>query len=255
MTADGAYDVAWDQIQGQRSSQQDCAVCIPIDSDQHLLVLADGLGGEVAGDVASAVAVRSFCSAYEAPAMPEEPRARLLAALQAANYAVHDRIVAEPALAGMGTTLIAAVVNGRKLRWVSVGDSPMWLFRNGAVRRLNANHSMAGALADQVAAGDMTAAEAAEAPNRSLLFEAVQGEDIELVDAPDAPEPLEPGDIVLLASDGVESCPLEELEAIVSHDQCPETLVKRILAAVEAHRLIFQDNATLIALRVSGESH
>ena len=255
MDPDGAYDIAWDQIQGRRSSQQDCAVCVPIADDQHLLVLADGLGGEIAGDVASAVAVRSFCAAYEAPAMPDEPRARLLAALQAANYAVHDRIVAEPELAGMGTTLTAAVVNGRQLRWVSVGDSPMWLFRNGAVRRLNANHSVAGELADQVAAGDMTAAEAAAAPNRSLLFEAVQGEDIELVDAPDAPEPLEPGDVVVLASDGVESCPPEELAEIVSGIENAEVLVERVLAAVEAHRLTFQDNATLIVLRVPGDSH
>ena len=155
----------------------------------------------------------------------------------------------------MGTTLTAAVVNGRQLRWVSVGDSPMWLFRNGAVRRLNANHSVAGELADQVAAGDLTAAEAAAAPNRSLLFEAVQGEDIELGDAPDAPEPLEPGDVVVLASDGVESCPMEELAEIVSGIENAEVLVERVLAAVEAHRLTFQDNATLIVLRVPCGSH
>ena len=157
---------------------------------------------EVAGDVASSVAVSSFCDAYEAPANPEEPRARLMAALQAANLALHDRIVAEPELA------------------------------------------------ERVAAGEMTAADAAASPVRSLLFEAVRGEDIELVDAPDTPFPLELGDVVVLASDGVESCSPKELAEIVSGGEIAEELVDRILRAVEAHECTFQDNATLIAIRL-----
>lgn len=244
------YDVAWDQIRGQRPSQQDRAVWVRFSATECLLILADGLGGAVAGDVASSVVVRSFCDAYESPAIPKEPRARLMTALQAANLALHDRIVAEPELAGMATTLVAALVYDGLLQWVSVGDSPIWLFRRGAVRRLNTNHALAGELAERVAAGEMTAADAAASPTRSLLFEAVRGEDIKLVDAPDSPFPLELGDVVVLASDGVESCSPKELAEIVSSGYAAEELVDRILRAVEAHEYTFQDNATLIAIRL-----
>lgn len=252
LSSDVSHDIAWDQIQGRRRSQQDCAVCIPLGVGQHLLVLADGMGGHAAGDVASSLAVTGFCSAFEAPGMPEEPNERLMAALEAANYAIHDRVAAEPELTGMGTTLVAAVVEGRELRWVSVGDSPLWLVRDGEIRRLNANHSVAGELAEQVAAGEMTAAEAAEAPGRAMLFSALLGENIDLVDIPEAPVRLESGDVIMIASDGVETCSLEELIGIVGgRDDAAAELVDQILTAVEDHEIDYQDNATLIVCRVS----
>ena len=252
-----SHDIAWDQIQGRRRSQQDCAVCIPMGVGRHLLVLADGMGGHAAGDVASSVAVTGFCSAFEAPGIPEDPNKRMMAALEAANYAIHDRVVVEPELIGMGTTLVAAVVEGRELRWVSVGDSPLWLVRDGEIRRLNANHSVAGQLAEQVAAGEMTAAEAAEAPGRAMLFSALLGEYIDLVDAPEAPVRLEPGDVIMIASDGVETCGPDELTGIVcgGNDAAAE-LVERILAAVEDYedRLPGQRDADRMPSAVVRES-
>ena len=251
LSSGASYDIVWDQIQGRRNSQQDCAVCVPMGIEQHLLVLADGMGGHAAGDVASSVAVTSFCGAFEAPGMPEEPSERLIAALEAANCAIHDRVAAEPELTGMGTTLVAAVVKGHELRWVSVGDSPLWLVRGGEIRRLNANHSVAGELAEQVAAGEMTAAEAATVPGRAMLFSALLGQDIDLVDIPEAPERLEPGDIVMIASDGVETCDPDELISIVGDgDDAAAELVDRVLAAVEDREIDYQDNATLILCRL-----
>ena len=249
--SDLAYDIAWDQIQGRRKTQQDCAVCIPLGAAQHLLVLADGMGGHAAGDVASSVAVTGFCGAFEAPGMPEEPNERLLAALEAANYAIHDRVSAAPELAGMGTTLVAVVVEGRALRWASVGDSPLWLIRGGGIRRLNSDHSVAGEFAEQVETGEMTAAEATMMPGGSLLLSALQGEDVELVDIPDAPERLKPGDVVVVASDGIETCGPEELIDIVGDSEdLASDVASRILAAVEDRQKVYQDNATLIVCRV-----
>ena len=226
-------------------------MCVPMGVARHLLVLADGMGGHAAGDVASSVAVTSFCGAFEAPGMPEEPSERLMAALEAANCAIHDRAAAEPELTGMGTTLVAAVVEGRELRWVSVGDSPLWLVRGGEIRRLNANHSVAGELAEQVAASVMTAAEAAEVPGRSMLYSVLLGGDIDLVDIPETPERLEPGDVVMIASDGVETCGSDELIGIVGNgEDAAAELVDRILAAVEDREIDYQDNATLIVCRL-----
>ena len=246
-----SYDIAWDQIQGRRKTQQDCAVCIPMGIAQHLLVLADGMGGHAAGDIASSVAVTSFCGAFEAPGIPEEPNERLMAALESANYAIRDRISAAPELAGMGTTLVAVLVEGRALRWANVGDSPLWLIRDGGIRRLNSDHSVVGELAERIETGELTPAEAAMMPGGSLLLSALQGEDIELVDIPDAPERLEPGDVVVVASDGVETCGPEELIDLVgdSADLASAT-ASRILAAVEDRQKVYQDNATLIVCRV-----
>ena len=249
-SSDVSYDIAWDQIQGRRKAQQDCAVCIPMDVSQHLLVLADGMGGHTAGDVASSAAVTSFCGAFEAPGMPEEPNERLKAALEAANFALYDQIAAAPELAGMGTTLVAAVVEGRELRWVSVGDSPLWLIRDRAIRRLNADHSVAEELAERVATGEMTTAEAVMSPGGSLLLSALQGGDVDLVDIPEAPERLEPGDVVIVASDGAETCSLDELIALVGAEHSAEDMVSRILAEVEGHQSVYQDNATLIVCRL-----
>ena len=249
-SSDVSYDIAWDQIQGRRKAQQDCAVCIPMDVSQHLLVLADGMGGHTAGDVASSVAVTGFCGAFEAPGMPKEPNERLKAALEAANYALYDQIAAAPELTGMGTTLVAAVVEGRQLRWVSVGDSPLWLIRDGAIRRLNADHSVAGDLAERVATGEMTIEEAAMAPGGSLLLSALQGGDVDLVDIPEAPARLKPGDVVIVASDGVETCSLDELIALVGAEDSAEDMVSRILAEIEENQRVYQDNATLIVCRL-----
>lgn len=249
--AEVSCDIAWDQIQGSRKAQEDCAVCIAMADSRHLLVLADGMGGHAAGDIASSVAVTSFCGAFEAPYMPEEPAERLKAALEAANYAIRDRVAVAPELADMGTTLVAAVVDGNELRWVSVGDSPLWLIRDGAIRRLNADHSVAGDLADRVATGEVTVEEAATTPGGSLLLSAIQGGDVDLVDVSEAPARIERGDVIVLASDGVETCGLAELVRIVeSGEHSADELVSRILAAVEAHESVYQDNATLIVCRV-----
>ena len=247
-------DIAWGQIQGARRSQQDTAACLSWPHDLHLLVLADGIGGHVGGAVASETVVTSFRDAFVgSPDLPT--RTRLVHALQEANLALFDRAEAEPRLAGMGTTIAAAGLEGGSLYWVSVGDSPMWLFRAGEMRRLNEDHSVGGMLEKSVAAGEISAEDAAGARDRSSLLDAVQGNDIKLVDAPRSPLALCPGDIVVLASDGVESCANDELREIAcSGHPSSADLADAVLEAVESHEKPGQDNATVIVLRLDHES-
>ncbi len=245
-------NIAWGQIQGRRDSQQDRADCLSWPNGYHLLLLGDGLGGHVAGDIASATVIESFRDAFVGASDPN-PRECLLQALQTANIALFDRIQEEPHLAGMGTTLVAVAVRESSLQWVSVGDSPLWLFRNGEIHRLNEDHSIGGILDQRVANGEITDREAAESAGRSQLLEAVLGEDIKLVDAPTQPLELQPGDMIVLASDGVETCSPEELRDIVANPLPATELVNAILQAVEAHALPSQDNATLIVFRPSGK--
>ena len=118
---------------------------------------------------------------------------------------------------------------------------------------MNENHSIGGVLDRRAAAGEITVQEAAEDAERSRLLEAVLGEDIKRVDAPPDPLPLQPGDLVILASDGVETCSLEELREIAAGPSSSAGLVGAILQAVEAHALPSQDNATVIVLRPGGQ--
>lgn len=242
-------DVDWSQIRGQRRYQQDSAAIVTIDESRCLLVLSDGMGGHRGGDVASVIVVSRFCDAWSGSLGSGDEPARLLVALEAANSAVRDRIVAQEELAGMGATLLAASVNGEDLYWVSVGDSPLWLYRGGVLSRLNENHSVAGVLEARVRAGQITAEEAAASPERSQLLEAVVGGTIRLVDVPALPCTLEAGDVVVLASDGVETCSVSELEALIGRGPATASeLTGRVLGAVEARGLRDQDNATVLVL-------
>lgn len=161
-----------------------------------LVVVADGMGGHHGGALASAVAVREFEAVFTAT--PELPaRERLLGALGAANAAVG----AELRGAG-GTTLIAAFICAGVIWWVSVGDSPLLLRRNGRLQRLNADHSLRAVLLEYVAAGTMTHTEAMQRGHQ--LRSALTGDEMALVDSPFVPCPLLPGDRVLVASDGAD---------------------------------------------------
>ena len=250
-------EIAWGQVQGNRPSQQDAAACLSWPSNLHLLVLADGMGGHSGGEIASTTAVKSFRDAFVAAPADAAVKERLLAGLQEANLAIYDRAQASPELLGMGTTLIAVSLEQDSLFWVSVGDSLLWLLRDHGIRRLNEDHSVGGMLDKQVDAGEISAEEAASAPDRSELLEALMGNDVFLVDAPQEPVSLQSGDVVILASDGVEVCDDAELvETATECKRASKDLVDAILEAVERHARPGQDNATVIVAQIdsSGET-
>lgn len=248
-----AVDIAWGQIIGQRESQQDRAACVSWPNDYHLLLLGDGIGGHAAGDLASSTAVERFRETF-VHSGDMDCRKRLLHSLHAANSSLAERIRLEPQWKGMGTTLTAAAMDSGSLRWVSVGDSPLWLMRDGRMLRLNENHSMAAVLDRRAAAGEISPAEANRSAERSMLLEAVLGEELECIDAPLEAIPLQSSDIVMLASDGVETCSCDELCAIAGNDASSPavSIVNAILEAVKKHARPTQDNATVIVLKVDG---
>ena len=246
MTAEG---VAWDQIQGTRPSQQDCVRCLSWPAGFHLMLLADGMGGHAAGEIASSIVVESFGQAFQQEA--EAPlRERLLDALDVANLSVREQVARDERLAGMGTTLVAVACDSTWLTWVSVGDSPLWLFRSGRVLRLNENHSIGGLLDRRAALGEISDEEAAKSPKRSELTEAILGEEIVQIDAPLEPVAVLPGDVFVIASDGVETCTEEELAGLVNaRGRSSADLATAILEAVQRHAAPTQDNASLVVFQ------
>lgn len=177
-----------------------------------------------------------------AVAIPE----RLERTLTHVNERMALEVASDPEnLRGMGCTLLAVVLAEEGLYWISVGDSPLWLWRRGRLRRLNQDHAYRSILAAEVSAGEISAADAFRHPARNALVSAVTGDEVELVDLPRQAYPLKPGDQMLLASDGLLTLGENEIAALLTRARGEEPC-RRLLAAVEAHRCPHQDNVTVL---------
>jgi serine/threonine protein phosphatase PrpC len=161
-----------------------------------LFVVADGMGGAQAGEVASEMAVESF----DAGLGNGSPAEGLVRVIQEANRRIHDRSRSDEQAAGMGTTCTAAYVGEDEVTIAHVGDSRAYLWRDGELTRLTRDHSLVGEL---VARGKLTEEQAEAHPQRSVITRALGPErevqvDVETFAARD-------GDIYLLCSDGLTS--------------------------------------------------
>lgn len=255
--------VAWihdeGMAQGSRSRQEDDYGVFELPPElgagDLLLVLADGMGGEQAGALASTLAVRCFVETYDtvpAATIPE----RLEHTLNHVNERMALEVATDPAnLYGMGCTLLAVVLTDEGLYWISVGDSPLWLWRRGRLRRLNQDHAYRSILADQVSAGEISAEEAARHPDRNALVSAVTGEMLELVDLSRQPCSLKPNDQILLASDGVLTLSEQEIAALLKKgERIAGSPCQQLLAAVESYQHPQQDNVTVLWARSAADS-
>lgn len=186
---------------GSRAKQED-AYGVRHFPEGSLAVVCDGMGGHDAGALASATAVRTFIESFVDSDESGDPlTARLHDALMRANAAVGE--LYEGTGTYGGTTLLAVFAGQGSLRWISVGDSALYLWRQGTLRRLNEDHSMRAIYEKFVCPGGMTRAEALAGGH--VLRSAVTGEEIPLIDEHERPFPLLPGDRLLLSTDGSEN--------------------------------------------------
>lgn len=242
------------QSQGKRERQEDDLAHIDgdtlaADGNHSVALVADGMGGHAAGDVASRAAVLGFLQAYGTRGLARD---RLRSALDRANAAIGEELDGDTALSGMGTTLVAAAVTEQGLHWISVGDSPLYLFRAGRLERLNEDHSMRPVIA-RLLEEDPDAA-SYYSPNQ--LLSALMGGHIEKTDAPATPRPLEAGDIVLVATDGLETLDEEETAGLIARHRAggPKSVCDALLLAVEAKDHPRQDNTSLFVIEVERSS-
>jgi serine/threonine protein phosphatase PrpC len=254
--------VATAQITGARDYQEDSLTVQTLaaagHADELLLVLADGMGGHVGGEVASRQVVEHFCAAYinnpDSKSPGNIPDA-LRSSLNIANEALANTVADRPKLRGMGTTLIGCVIREDQLYWISVGDSPLWVCRDGIVQRLNADHSMVPLLDEMVRTGVLGREEALTDGRRNMLRSAVAGKLLELVDLCEQPWRLQTGDLVVLASDGVETLDGDELLAVLNNPdgRSVQELAGDLMASIEATGHSGQDNASVILYRPGPE--
>jgi PPM family protein phosphatase len=220
-----------------RTNNEDAAY-----ASRRLLVIADGMGGAPAGEVASEVALRAITAIDDLPDS-RDTMSLLRKAVERANEQILEAVLADRARKGMGTTVTALLLQRGRLALVHVGDSRCYLLRDGSLHQLTRDDTMVQALVDE---GVLTAEEARRHPQRSLVTEVLQGGPVTLTCSRLTPRE---GDRFLLCSDG--------LSDVVTHDsiaaamlsypkpaQCAETLVK---LAVQAGA---PDNVTVIVADV-----
>src|SRR5918997_6786736 len=203
-----------------------------------LFVVADGMGGAQAGEVASEMAVRAF----EGGLPDEAPAEGLVQIVRAANRRIHERSRNERGRAGMGTTLTAAyLTTGDEVIVAHVGDSRAYLLRDGDLVRLTHDHSLVGEL---VARGKLTEEQAESHPQRSVITRALGPE-------PDVEVDLEAfqaraGDIFLLCSDGLTGMVHEPQLKAMLEDRAGslEQLGRRLIAAANENG--GRDNNTVV---------
>src|SRR5947207_12674714 len=189
---------------------------------QPLFAVADGMGGARAGEVASKVAVDKLGSSADFDGNPEQ---RLAEVTKEANREIYRMAQDDSALAGMGTTLTAALVTGREVAIGHVGDSRVYRFRDGELERLTHDHSL---VEEFVRQGKLTPEQAEHHPQRSIITRALGPEpDVEVETYTHAGRA---GDVYLLCSDG--------LTGMVPEPRLAEILSASRSLARAAHRLI-----------------
>jgi len=165
----------------------------------RLAVVADGMGGYEGGQEASRLAVETLVEVYR-DFGGDDPQAALVEALQAAHEQIREYSFAHPGLRGMGTTCTAAAIVQDALYYVHVGDTRLYLIRDGQITRVTRDHSYVGRL---VESGMISPEEAENHPQRNILTAALGTNPDLIMDSPGQPEPLRPEDVLLICSDGL----------------------------------------------------
>ena len=216
--------------------------------DAHLLapplfMVADGVGGARAGELASRMCAEAFAASDLGSGSGEEV---LREAARAANRAIHERARTDGEAAGMGTTVVAALFDGRdRSAFGHVGDSRIYLLRDGLLQRLSEDHSLVSEL---VQSGRLTEAEAERHPQRNVVTRVLGTEPDVIVDT--FTIDLHDGDLVLLCSDGLNTMVSEaRIAELLAAADTADTIARRLVHA--ARRGGGEDNVTAVVFRVA----
>ena len=256
------YDVASGISQGARDYQEDAITAdFPVGAEAGFVVLADGMGGHAAGDVASKVVLTEVYSelkfhyadveAFEARA-PEILRS----VANLANETLRQHTDTHPETDGMGATLVVPALVENRLWWISVGDSPLFLYRNGRLSQLNEDHSMAPQIDFMVQAGLLDAEAAENHPDRNCLVSVLMGSKIAKIDCPAQPYELKAGDIVICSSDGLQFLSNAQIEKVLAKYRKTRSteIAERLLEELAKLGDPDQDNISFTVIKVNDAS-
>lgn len=218
--------------------------------DALCCVLADGMGGHEAGEIASRLVGEGFLVSAVCSGTPENAAAFLSRSVSSLNDQLRAYVDQHPECDGMGTTLVGVRIDSNVIRWVSVGDSHLYLIRGSSLHKLNDDHSMKPAIDAMVQQGIISKEEADEHPDRNALRSAIMGHELSLVDVEANGVKLQRGDIILLASDGLDTLSDEVVKKLARRWKMlnPKWMVSALLRAVKSQKSPVQDNVSVIAV-------
>ena len=256
------YDVASGISQGARDYQEDAITAdFPVGAEAGFVVLADGMGGHAAGDVASKIVLTEVFSELKfhfADVRSFEARAPeiLRNIADFANETLRQHTRSHPETEGMGATLVVPALVENRLWWISIGDSPLFLFRGGRLSQLNEDHSMAPQIDFMVKSGLMDPEVAANHPDRNCLISVLMGTRIPKIDCPTKPYELQAGDIVLCASDGVQFLTNAQIEKVLNRYRKARSteIAERLLEDLIRLDDPDQDNISFTVIKVNDAS-
>lgn len=247
------FELAGSQIDGTRGYQEDAFLITHLTDDEGnpsaLVIVADGMGGHAAGNVASNMAVQAF-NKHVSANYPTDAHATILReCVEMANNSIKETVAETPALSGMGCTMVAAILEKGHMWWASVGDSHVYLLRDKELIKKNADHSYGGFLDRMEAAG--TPVEPEPGLARNMLMSAITGEDLGEVDVPEQPFELQSGDKILICSDGMDTLSAGKIIQFSDWSESPKECADDLLKAVEDAGMPKQDNTTIVVVNVT----
>ncbi len=214
--------------------------------ERGIFIVADGMGGHAAGEVASEMSVQIVSRELQdlVDVYGEAPREKVAESLRIANRAIYDRTIQESDKQGMGTTVSTLVVSGARYLIGQVGDSRIYLLRDGALRQITKDHSY---VQEQVDAGFLTPEQARYHPYSNVITRCVGASDS--VEPDTYTGEMKPGDVFLVASDG--------LTGMVDDRRLQQLLLSRASAGRVVDALIAEanyrgglDNITAIVVQI-----
>lgn len=233
--------------QGARKNQQDCFAVSPLEfQDQQgvLAMVADGMGGLANGDKVSQTAVTAALSSFfSAKGTPEQ----ILLELLNRSAAAVNRILGSDGMRSGGTTMVMGLVKDGAFHYLSVGDSRICLYRDGALYQLNREHIYRNELAVRFVNGEVSLQEACGHPKGGGLTSYLGMGDVRYVDLPAQPVAVRPGDRFILMCDGVYNA-LSEQELAAALSAGDGAVADALRAAIQAKNYANQDNYTAVIL-------
>ncbi len=253
------FDVASAICQGGRDYQEDAIVTdFPFGTDTGVVVLADGMGGHAAGDVASKLIVTEVYSELKFQSANFVQKEKhipefMTKAAAGANASVRDYIKTNPAVRGMGATLVSMIMVENRMFWMSIGDSPLYLLRGGKLQQLNEDHSMAPQIDFMAQQGLIDEETARDHPDRNCLTSVILGEKVARTDCPVKPFDIKVGDIVVVSSDGLQYLEDAKIQKILHkyRRRSSAEIAGYLLEAIETLADPDQDNVSLAVIKLN----
>lgn len=206
--------------------------------DGNVCAVTDGMGGYSGGEIASTYAVdeiREYLASLESVGQQD-----LCDAIIHANQRIVNRVASEERLAGMGTTAVVTAIKDNQLYWASVGDSRLYIYRDGLLRQITTDHSMVQEL---LTAGEITKDEMLSHPQRNLLTRAVGVDEVLEVDS--GIESILPGDRILLCTDGLSGYVTDDVIASALQSSDDNMMVVELLMDT-VYEVGAGDNVTIV---------